>query len=375
MARNSFRYDLFAQDDTDPMASHVRRALRPSFNPPDLTGVASTTSVVGDGSDTEDVYDKTLRSLSETGPAMKKYTDFVANVPKEGDYQPNWMTRIGAAVSGAAAGMRNPSEGVAVAQRIRDEPYRSAVEQYHLQERGLAALAAGENDQRQNQLGLIKAIRDNQIKMRELGTKETTANASMINANANKAYREAMVDDLKRKGWVFYTDDKGHRIGTLMGQNGVQQKQDFGPSEEATKISQKNRELNQADTRNAAYGRMAGAAETNATANQTRANESFSPPNQQFYAESMATQQAVRENPDWAGFVDKNGRIKTSVGIFGGDPRRYPGSRPGVSGYDEFTKRVQEIKDEIIKKNRMPMRGFGSMFNGNDDVIDIPDLQ
>lgn len=343
--------------DTDPITGGFRRSINQD-NPPDDTGTGSVTEPPVDRKkQQDDIYEQTLRALSTPGANQTKYANFVANAPKEADFNPNMYTRIAAAIAGAGAGMRNPEEGVRVAQQIRDDPYNTAVKDYKLRGEGLGVLAQQEESTRAQQLGLVRALREDAYKSRDMTNKETETGIKQQEATTMAGYRKAQEEDMKRKGWVFYDDDKGNRIGTLMGASGQQQKVDFGPSMAATTSKQKDRELGQADARNATYGRMAGAAEKTAGANEQRAGQSFSPPSQQFYADSLATQAALRENPNWGGFVDSNGKIKTSFHF---------GDISKNKGYKDFLDAVERNKQNIIKNNRSGSP-FGSMFDIKDD--------
>lgn len=338
--------------DEDPQGSRMRHALSGAFTPESPTDMNAPTQ------NDDDLYLSTMKSLTQPGPGMTAYTKHVSQVPKREDYAPSGMDRVAAALSGFGAGLRNPSEGVKVAGDVRDQNFNEAVQQYEMQGKGLGAVANLEENERQNQLALMKAYRDAQLESRRVGATEKTANAAESNANSNKFYRQAMVDDLKTKGWNFHDDDKGHRIATKIGADGVVQKQDLGPSIELEKLSISRTNANANTTRAGAAVTAAGAATTNANANMQRAGQSFQPANQQFYARSLAAQKAVQFNPDWAGFVDSNGQIKTTW--------------RGMSGFAAFTKKVDEFEQEINKLNRVSPSGMGNMPSYIDDgVVDL----
>ena len=74
-------------------------------------------------------------------PAEDKYKAFHDTMPQRGDYAPGALTRIGAALSGAAAGWKDPSSGYKTAQDIVNTPYKQAMEDYANKGAGLKEAA------------------------------------------------------------------------------------------------------------------------------------------------------------------------------------------------------------------------------------------
>jgi len=359
----------FGEEPEDNFSGSISRILSRQPKPP-LTAVTDP-----DENEEEDIYVKTMRTLSGSGPNMQNFMKHVAETPQRADYQPNVFTRIAAALGGGAEGMRSPARGVQTALSIRDEPYRRGVEDYNLKGAGLEQLAKNEDVDRRNQLGLIKTIRDNQLEERRLQSTELTAGAAASNAgsrrleaNTNKAYREALAKDLEGKGFNFHEDDKGNRIASKI-VNGQVEKHNLGPSIEATKLKNEERKMGQTDTRNSIYQQFAGAATSNAASNATRAQRppasAYISPANQFTAEFMATRKALQENSDWSGFVDAAGNIKQSyTSILN---RWRLGSPSNDPGFDDFMAAVERHRLNILGMQRP---GVSSQ---DPDVFDVPD--
>lgn len=371
------RFDFrtpFGEEPEDNFAGPIRRGLAGGMERPQLTAIADP-----EENEEEDIYTKTMKTLSQSGPNMQNYMKHVSESPKREDYQPNWMTKIAAALGGGAEGMRDPSRGIQTALAIRDEPYRRGVEDYERKGAGLGALAQNEDSERRNQLGLIKAIRENQLEERRLQSTEKTAdasvtraNASVTTANTNKQYREALVADLKTKGFNFHEDDKGNRIATKI-VDGQVVKHNLGSSIETTKLKNEERKIGQTDVRNKLYGRFAGAAETNAAANATRAARppasAFITPTNQFTAEFMATRKALEENSDWSGFVDADGNIRKAYE--NSISKYFGGQADSVTdqGFREFLQAVERHRTAILGMQR-PGSQDPEVFNVPDNFLD-----
>src|SRR6266702_2596256 len=57
-------------------------------------------------------------NVSTLTPAQQRFKDTLSQMPQKADYQPSRWRRFGAAVAGGAAGLRDPAQGVKIAQGI-----------------------------------------------------------------------------------------------------------------------------------------------------------------------------------------------------------------------------------------------------------------
>lgn len=79
----------------------------------------------------------------------------LASAPNRADYQPSKLTRLGAILSGAAAGFRNPAQGVALAHSIISNPYDTAEADYESQVKNQTTMAGlGEKAQSRKLAGI-----------------------------------------------------------------------------------------------------------------------------------------------------------------------------------------------------------------------------
>lgn len=105
-----------------------------------------------------DVYKELMGRQS--GPAMAAYAKFLQAAPKESDYKPSKMTRLGAILSGAAAGLRDPATGFETARAALERPYERALKKYSLDAGRLREAANLEEGQFRNQIGTLKTVSD-----------------------------------------------------------------------------------------------------------------------------------------------------------------------------------------------------------------------
>ena len=99
-----------------------------------------------------DVLKRYQSVLSEDAPALRRYRDASQNVPKREDYELGGWGRFGAALAGFGAGMRNPSEGIAVARSLRENPYRQAMADFEVDRNLMSEEAEFERYDRTNKL-------------------------------------------------------------------------------------------------------------------------------------------------------------------------------------------------------------------------------
>lgn len=103
------------------------------------------------------IYEQIL--AQREGPAQTRYLEYLNRAPKEDDFRPGKMTRLGAALAGAAAGAVNgPMAGYSLASEVVDAPYNRALRRYDIEGRGLREAASIEERSIGNRIGLVKDI-------------------------------------------------------------------------------------------------------------------------------------------------------------------------------------------------------------------------
>jgi len=96
----------------------------------------------------------------QNGPATAAYRKFLEQgYPNEKDYQPSKVTRLGAILSGAATGFRNPAAAPEVARSIIDEPFNKAVRRYGMEGSRLKEGAALEESTYGRQIAAARDLR------------------------------------------------------------------------------------------------------------------------------------------------------------------------------------------------------------------------
>jgi len=115
------------------------------------------------------------------------------------DYKPGVMTRIAAALSGASAGMRDPSSGVKVANEINTGKYRNAIQDYATRGAGMKDLASMEDTDKNERVKALMAAREHGLKYQQFladkANKEATAASGAMSARGGLLRGEAAVTD------------------------------------------------------------------------------------------------------------------------------------------------------------------------------------
>lgn len=118
--------------------------------------------------------------LNQEQPALQKFRDFSRQVPRGEDYQPGFMGKLAAALSGFGVGLSNPQAGYQIAREQIESPYRRALEDFDINRGLLGEEAQFEREDRSNQLkGLdyeleaygkrLENLRENQRLQGQLG--------------------------------------------------------------------------------------------------------------------------------------------------------------------------------------------------------------
>lgn len=127
----------------------------------------------------------------KSGPSMSAYRDFI-NKGYPTEESPGLTTRLGAILSGAAAGFTHPGSGYDVAQNIIHEPYKRELAKYSAEGNRLQQGAQLEESERQHNITAVKSILDAQNKQRddERLDKNTNSQIELRNAQIKKAEQE-----------------------------------------------------------------------------------------------------------------------------------------------------------------------------------------
>lgn len=360
-------FNFFSPTSTDPFSDRIRSALTSgqAFAPTQLD------EQTPDSDPGRAHFYQTMQDIYAQSPAMDAYLQGMKEAPNPKDYQGGAWNRIAATLSGIGAGLKNPSQGVAVARSVRMQPYEMAQEAYRQKMSGLSAAAREESDTQSERMKIAQAMEDYDIK-------HGTLDVARFNALTMQKYREAQMDAMRNNATLQFTTDKsGNTVAYAVDKSGkITGKYDLGPSIETSKLEQGNRRLGIEE-------RQAGAAETRANAYKDNLGRGgsqtphFASPTDQFYAQQMAAESLIRKHPEWADFYDQStGRIKDAES-WGGfkNYRDRPGTTPKSNAYDEFLNAVEAEKINILNQQRFGSNvgaGLGSAFGGN-GVINLPD--
>lgn len=96
------------------------------------------------------------------GPAMSAYSKFLSQgVPQREDYKPGKMTKLGAILSGLAAGYQSgPKEGIELGRSILDRPYEMALHKNEMQGSRLGKAASLEELGQKGKVEDVKLLGD-----------------------------------------------------------------------------------------------------------------------------------------------------------------------------------------------------------------------
>jgi hypothetical protein len=324
-----------------------------------------------------------LERMRSGGSAGQAYKEHVGKMPQAEQYAPSKMRRFGGALAAAAAAYKNPVAGAALGQQITEAPYRNAINTWQMKGAGLKEQADIENQDTRSQLDYMKAVRQSQLDAEKHGLDVRKTEADEMRARTDQFYRAAQVENFKRQGMKEFTDDKG--ILWMVDPGNPQNRIPIGPSIEGRKVADQERgtsfqgmnaqtnriqantgigNLNQRglefDYRQgqdaiANAARSRGLDISQQSANQTGMNAGsagFVSPGDQFGAEAMATGEALKQNPDWAGWVNPNGTIKKPEDYDNWGP--FNGTPPSLNDptYVAFLAAVEAAKNKIYGTRR-----------------------
>jgi hypothetical protein len=202
-----------------PMASFglntadVADAADSSYQPPAQVDDPSNAQ------NTQDPYDRAKLQYNKlleanTPPAQKQYRDFLdTGMPSRDDpnFKPTKMSRVGSILAGVSQGIRSGGAvGYKAASDILDQPYDESINDWKLKADRLRGAADIEERDINNK---VKTLRD--ILQDDQSTaKNVTANRGLdIRQNDITARTQDRAADRQRRGWNYFTDPNGERIG------------------------------------------------------------------------------------------------------------------------------------------------------------------
>ena len=268
-------------------------------------------------------------SMFDQGSASKAYRAHLDRMPNREDYQPGIMGRIGAALAGGAAGWKDPMEGVKVGKTLHDMKYNNAIDNYSMQGAGLKEAADLENQDMDNKMKYI-----NDYRTRAIAQAKQADDAR--NTTSLIAQREAEVNDLKNKNWRETYNENGELI--LVHPDGTTK--NFGKTDKTTELGLREREVKATESR----------AETYRTKPSGSIN--FVSPEQQYQSEAMAAQEVVRENPQYSGWVKKDGTLVDPSSMF------FSYGAGGEDAYKDFLRKIKQKQSRIMNQRRGGMGNF-----------------
>lgn len=98
-----------------------------------------------DDSDERDAYERHKQLMLTPSPSEDVINSLEADRPKREDYKPNTITKILAALTGFTTGMKDPSAGASAAEKLLDQPYNKALDEYKQDNEGRLANAKVED--------------------------------------------------------------------------------------------------------------------------------------------------------------------------------------------------------------------------------------
>lgn len=107
---------------------------------------------------------ESLRGAYGKTPALDEYRSYLKSSPQAADYAPGKWDRLAAGLGGIAAGLRNPAEGIKVAQGMNRSKYDTALKDYYAQAAPLKEAAGIERESQQDRVKTLLETQERQQK-------------------------------------------------------------------------------------------------------------------------------------------------------------------------------------------------------------------
>lgn len=181
---------------------------------------APVTAKQGPNDRVSQFYELMEKLRNRESPGLTAYKQALSEVPTADQYKPNWLTRIGAGLAGASAGMKDAGRGVEVAQRLNRSGYENALSDYSNRLGTLKEQATMEEATNRSQMDAVhkayqmgldydKLDLETRRVNRSIQTADKNADANMISAEA----RRQTALNSARDEWT-YTPGVGGIIAT-----------------------------------------------------------------------------------------------------------------------------------------------------------------
>jgi len=292
----------------------------------------------------EDPFMSAINRL-QSGQAAGAYRKHLTDMPDPKAYAPSKWRRLGAALTaGAASFGKTPQNAMELGSEVRDAPLKSALNEWQLKGAGLKEQADIESQDVKGQMEQIKAIREYMKQQNDTEIAKATAESQI-------RLRDAQIANFESQGWTQSVRPDGNLWMVKPGQ----EPQNMGPSMEGRK--QDWTEKYQGGQQQVAEGKLkddqrrTGIMGQNANTYAATAGRQGGVVDAQenFQAEAFATQQVLREKPEYKGWVNPNGTIK------GPNDYWFGGSMPNPAndkGYADFLARVESAKQRVLGTRR-----------------------
>lgn len=275
-----------------------------------------------------DQYMEMLQRLQTGGEATNRYREHVKALPERSAYAPSKLRSLGGALTAAAASFKFPGQAQELASQVTEAPYRQALSQWQLKGSGLKEQADIESQDIKNQTDRLEA-------MQKAGADWRTYLQKQEEIDVLRNWREAQAKHLGDSSWDSMYDPQGNlvRYNKVTGAQTTQ-----GPSIEAPR-------LQDMTTRT---GILRDQANT-----YSQAVAGYVPPATQIDAEAAAARAVVLANPQYKGWINPDGSIKTANDF------TFFAPKADDPGWLDFMAKIEAEKRKILQMQRPNLRGLG----------------
>ena len=153
-----------------------------------------------------------MQRMQGGGKATGAYREHIGNMPTPEAYAPSKMRRLGGALVAGAASFNDPKRGAELGRDIIDAPYKNALDSWSMKGAGLKEQANIEQDDATSQLNYMKAVRQAQVDKETQELNRRKVDIDQEQANTNRIYREAQIEDMENNDWIKDTDALGNTV-------------------------------------------------------------------------------------------------------------------------------------------------------------------
>ena len=284
----------------------------------------------------------------QEGPAQTAYKQFLETQPTREGSRPGKLDRFAAILSGVTQGLKDPTQGMKMAQYFRDRKYNENIEDFKLKGAGMKERAEEERQGMTSKRTIMNDIYKQMLDEKKYKSEEELRNAQIRNYDSQSAERDKpQASDFVRietpTGYAYHNVQTGERIES--GQPGMTQYQ-----KEQIRIADANAKSNRIRADKYQPGGSGGRS----------GYTEFTPPQDEVSAGKAAVENVILNNPDYAQF---RGMDPSAGTWFGG----LAGNNPDFA---KFTAAVKLEKDRILESGRRSRRAA----NPGDGMMDLDDV-